>query len=404
MSSSKQIRSDTDNTLKKDGQLNSRLKTMFDSLDKDKSGIIGPDELLAGMNSWGYELGEAQIDAIQLGFGGESQDIDFEEFQVFLNFFADVRAKFKQFDVDDSNSVDKKELARLLFDLLPFVTAPIVENALKIFDTDNSSQLEFAEVFSLLVGLRDLQTRFPAKTTTVQLDTSKYQLLMRSMSIFASVAEAGAQLETDAKANLSPTLDTLLAMMVQFTENRTKYVQLAYEARQKSRQSETLSSPRKSAKSNVKLNSTNSFANNDVEKKLLASFKSSGKKFEDPEFPATTASLFPRPDEESKATLAAVGDWKRPDAIAPKGKTPAMFLDGISQGDVMQGSLGDCWFATVFGLLSFDSSNSSFRSGLFPRLRSWRSMEPTSSRIWLCLSILKRASTKFSFGRTANGA
>nr|XP_056719381.1 calpain-5-like [Euleptes europaea] len=65
--------------------------------------------------------------------------------------------------------------------------------------------------------------------------------------------------------------------------------------------------------------------------------------FEDPEFPAAPSSLFYHrapPDGLS---------WKRPGELC---SNPRLFVDGISPGDLQQGSLGNCWFVAAASCLA----------------------------------------------------
>ncbi|XP_033026764.1 calpain-5-like [Lacerta agilis] len=69
--------------------------------------------------------------------------------------------------------------------------------------------------------------------------------------------------------------------------------------------------------------------------------------FEDPEFPATNASLFYRRDP-----LEGVS-WKRPGEMCAD---PRLFVDGISPRDLHQGSLGNCWFVAAASCLASEPS------------------------------------------------
>ncbi|XP_038050798.1 calpain-5-like [Patiria miniata] len=60
-----------------------------------------------------------------------------------------------------------------------------------------------------------------------------------------------------------------------------------------------------------------------------------GTLWEDPEFPATDASLFNQRNSPGRI------EWKRPKDICPN---PHLVVEGTSTGDVSQGQLGNCWF------------------------------------------------------------
>ena len=56
------------------------------------------------------------------------------------------------------------------------------------------------------------------------------------------------------------------------------------------------------------------------------------------------------PDRRSLGHLASkVTSWKRPIDISPKAR---LFVDGVEEGDVVQGALGDCWFLGALSLLA----------------------------------------------------
>ncbi|KAM9331594.1 calpain-5-like isoform 1-T3 [Pholidichthys leucotaenia] len=65
--------------------------------------------------------------------------------------------------------------------------------------------------------------------------------------------------------------------------------------------------------------------------------------FEDPEFPATSSSLY-----FSEAPPGNV-EWKRPGEITSE---PHLFVEGISAHDLNQGSVGNCWFVAACSCLA----------------------------------------------------
>lgn len=84
--------------------------------------------------------------------------------------------------------------------------------------------------------------------------------------------------------------------------------------------------------------------------KLMEECRSKGKKYEDPQFPAAPSSLFPSNPNLSKS----VTRWRRPEEISPN---PQLFVDGVEEGDVQQGSLGDCWFISALSVLAAAEGN-----------------------------------------------
>jgi len=73
---------------------------------------------------------------------------------------------------------------------------------------------------------------------------------------------------------------------------------------------------------------------------------SSGKLFEDPEFPATDKSLF-----YSRQTTYKPYKWLRPFEIC---ENPRFFVEGFSRFDARQGELGDCWFLSAAASLTLN--------------------------------------------------
>ncbi|XP_053129228.1 calpain-6 isoform X2 [Hemicordylus capensis] len=68
-----------------------------------------------------------------------------------------------------------------------------------------------------------------------------------------------------------------------------------------------------------------------------------GELFEDPEFPASDASLFYSGPPPRKV------EWKRPKELC---EDPRLFVNGISSHDLHQGKLGNCWFVAACSCLA----------------------------------------------------
>jgi Calpain family cysteine protease len=71
--------------------------------------------------------------------------------------------------------------------------------------------------------------------------------------------------------------------------------------------------------------------------KILDKCRASGAHFVDDEFPASDRSCFYSKHPSSGRPIV----WKR---ISDLCENPCLFGDGASADDIMQGSLGDCWF------------------------------------------------------------
>ncbi|CAG0915504.1 unnamed protein product, partial [Notodromas monacha] len=72
--------------------------------------------------------------------------------------------------------------------------------------------------------------------------------------------------------------------------------------------------------------------------------------YEDKDFPATSASLYTSSEKREEIGKLNIS-WKRPKEIS---ENPHLLVDGISGGDVKQGSLGDCWFLAGCASIAFD--------------------------------------------------
>ncbi|XP_030042947.1 calpain-5 [Microcaecilia unicolor] len=81
--------------------------------------------------------------------------------------------------------------------------------------------------------------------------------------------------------------------------------------------------------------------------KLKKACLQSHKLFEDPQFPATSESIF----YQRSPPVGTV--WKRPKEIC---SNPQLFVDGISSRDLHQGSLGNCWLVAAASCLATEPS------------------------------------------------
>lgn len=86
---------------------------------------------------------------------------------------------------------------------------------------------------------------------------------------------------------------------------------------------------------------------------LMDEARRQGGSYQDPEFPASSASLgafIIHPNLTTTGVdLQEEIFWKRPKEIV---KCPQLFIDGVDEGDVIQGQLGDCWFLGALAVVA----------------------------------------------------
>lgn len=83
------------------------------------------------------------------------------------------------------------------------------------------------------------------------------------------------------------------------------------------------------------------------ERELVEEHRGKDGRFEDPDFRAVSACLFHGKDLPDGHVPLDLIDWLRPKDFVSKltNKKPEVFVEGVEANDVVQGALGDCWFA-----------------------------------------------------------
>jgi len=152
------------------GQLNQGqievLKSQFDSIDKDGSGIITLAELTLALSNLGvYDTPEALDHGVKSMFSAMSKDgtarIHEEEFLGMMAMGmtngmtdADIVAAFHAFDADSSGFVSRNELENAFKSLGGVVITPDeIHRMMGFFDTDGDGQIDIAEFTHVLKDL-----------------------------------------------------------------------------------------------------------------------------------------------------------------------------------------------------------------------------------------------------------
>eukprot|EP01121_Diplochlamys_sp_Union-15-3_P009635 TRINITY_DN2629_c0_g1_i2.p1 TRINITY_DN2629_c0_g1~~TRINITY_DN2629_c0_g1_i2.p1 ORF type:complete len:440 (-),score=71.84 TRINITY_DN2629_c0_g1_i2:1442-2737(-) len=253
-----------------------------------------------------------------------------------VEYFIKLRSTFDKFDTNHSETIDRRELFKCLQELDLSLPTTIAQKLIKRFAKDLSREIDFRDFTQMTLFLQKLKREF----NNVDVDKNKYldaseiQAVLRALDIQITVVEADLFLKLLNIDNLAGlNFEQFVDLLFKYNEHGKTIAEEARKLRRETREKAFLrpiTMPKLESEKVKKVI-------NQMAAKVIEECKASGKKWEDPDFPASNASLFPFEPNR----LHTVHSWKRPDEISPNA---VLISDGTQQGDVKQGSLGNCWF------------------------------------------------------------
>jgi hypothetical protein len=218
---------------------------------------------------------------------------------------------------------------------------------LELFDYDKSGSLEFNEILGLLLYLNRLEFYYDSEDSdgSHSLDEKELQSLLRSLHINVKIEEVRLLVEDMGPgAFVDLNFDNFVEMFFVIKNNLDSVKDRANAIRSKNKQKPFKRKVVIPLKEPVKQLIARDQQKVDA---IIRQCKSTGKKWSDPDFPPTVASLFHDPKEAHRNKK--VTHWLRPMELTPDA---ALFVDGVEEGDVIQGRLGNCYLLSALCVLA----------------------------------------------------
>eukprot|EP01130_Rhizamoeba_saxonica_P002364 TRINITY_DN12184_c0_g1_i1.p1 TRINITY_DN12184_c0_g1~~TRINITY_DN12184_c0_g1_i1.p1 ORF type:complete len:959 (+),score=191.59 TRINITY_DN12184_c0_g1_i1:30-2879(+) len=324
-----------------------KIKGVFSKYDKNGDGELDYSELDEILKTWGIKLNQSNFNDLISYFKtseGTNKTLNVSEFSEMMNFFILARQAFTQYDLDSSDTIEIYELIAALEHFKFSFSIDTVSRYMEL-RSSGSGSLNFQEFTELLLSIRQLHQHFlnEDKDNNEILDAAELQSLFRTLDVHITATEISICLQK-------------LSQNTQFTElNFEGFVDLLHIVKntlpQIQQEAKTYrENDRKKPPKREAAMVTRSISSVIIEKarniaqSIIQQCQNSGQKWEDPDFPAVPESLFP-----SNRKRASRYIWIRPDGLA---LNPSLFVDGTEQGDVVQGTLGDCWLLSAFAVLA----------------------------------------------------
>jgi Ca2+-binding EF-hand superfamily protein len=132
----------------------------FDDADKDKSGFLSQEELVAALRKNGYKGTDDQIKAMfnSVDFSGDNK-ISLDEYLAAMGQVppkehkaATMRSLFRSFDKDGSGSIDRAELDAVFKEMGKSFTDDELKRMIQLADKDATGTLEYEEFIGYVFG------------------------------------------------------------------------------------------------------------------------------------------------------------------------------------------------------------------------------------------------------------
>jgi len=310
------------------GDLVSQADKLFDEFDSDRSGEMDSFELRYCLERLNIRIDhDNSLLLLQRVDKNNDGKIQRDEFLDMLALVQDIKQTFDEADTDGSQSLNAKELEGLFFRMKIDLPSPVVREFIRIFDEDNSGNIDYQEFFNLVLYIRELQYQYdqackdrPKEITKTVLGHQRSQ--HKSVKAFI-------------KSTPKPSFEDIVKLIleVEFSGRRKKAPKITT-VRQDPRKEPPPTIPKKVPESKKK--------ESQELKSQAPPPKISSEKYEDPDFPPSEKFL---PEAAHSKVLA----WKRLHELS---SDPQIFISGVEEGDVVQGALGDCWFVSALSVIA----------------------------------------------------
>eukprot|EP01113_Clastostelium_recurvatum_P012032 TRINITY_DN1619_c0_g1_i9.p1 TRINITY_DN1619_c0_g1~~TRINITY_DN1619_c0_g1_i9.p1 ORF type:complete len:881 (+),score=169.87 TRINITY_DN1619_c0_g1_i9:70-2712(+) len=358
------------------GEVMGRLKAIFDKADADHSGHVDVRELATVLAKLEVPLDTNNKKLLLKRYDRDQNGrLERDEFCEMMYFVMETKKLFDETDKDKSKSIDMKELGAVLPSLHLRMSKDTMDKLVRMFDEDKSGTIDYQEFFALVAYFKELQYQYDTYKSVGGGDFSWLEQLLNESSE-AKLKAHGAKIDSLPKPI---TFDAFAHIVMELAIAARKRGVLGFFGLRKGPKISVLEfKPRTRAPvvhSHAGANrvarqiteqirkedpkpvkppapspaapgpSTSSSSSSSSSAPAFA--KGKGVLFEDKAFPVATAVCNPK----ARTSIAA---WKRPHEINPNAR---LFVDGVDEADVMQGSLGDCWFLSALAVIATSVGN-----------------------------------------------
>ncbi|PAV79006.1 hypothetical protein WR25_10722 [Diploscapter pachys] len=143
------------------------LQAIFQSVDKDRSGLISADELQRALSNGTWNPFNPETCRLMIGMFDSDNDgaINFMEFEALWKYINDWTQCFRSFDLDSSGNIDKGELQNALTRFGYRLSDQFYNLLMMKFDRTHTSRINFDDFIQLCVVLQTLTAAFRDKDT-----------------------------------------------------------------------------------------------------------------------------------------------------------------------------------------------------------------------------------------------